>query len=744
MQSSLSKSTVSALPLPSPSSSSISLASPLQRGAALPSSSARNPISLRLYKVLGTNFQDPTTREALETLSSFYAPEIATPGQTEVGDEDEDEGSDEEDGDEGSDAQPIPMPRNEKIDGDIAEKARKLFRKNVEGRLLEGSYKFLQAFKEVDEQKLDVLQVHVKDMQGRCDEAQVKLQATNEGCKYLLERAGSLQMQRQNTIARQSIISAFLSRFTLTEAETEALTSRDVPVGRRVFDAMDKTARIREDCQVLLSGDGGDDQAGLDIMSMTAERLEQGYQKLFRWCSFEFRQLARDAHLDVAPVMSEAVRRLRQRPDLLAEALKILSSVRQATLLSLFLEALTRGGPGGLPRPIELHAHDPMRYVGDMLAWVHQAMAGEREFLDGLFGVKDGRMVGSIREYKGGEVQEYIRALMDEDLEKLCMPLKVRVQQTIKSQEGSITSYKIANLLQFYKVTVQGTVGADAILSQTLQEATEIAYQVFFDTIEAQGRSLLRFLHPPEADLSPPLALRDTSQVLRDIMSVYDSSLLEAPAQDQMQAQILDAIVDPALEMCKRMFAMRRDGTKWDRAVFLINCTVFLQTVLQPYEFTKTHVASLEEEVNESVQILVDEHYALLLQESGLAPIIESINTKPADRPLSHIASADSSSVTSALSNFDAFLSTLDVISSPRLTLLSVPRLVTKVHRAALARIGRAYGTVCEAVKKAENRYEFASTLLGSRRPFGQMSVLWQVLGVDEGGIDGVADSVSV
>lgn len=54
------------------------------------------------------------------------------------------------------------------------------------------------------------------------------------------------------------------------------------------------------------------------------------------------------------------------------EALDVLASVRQATLLNAFLAALTRGGPSGLPRPIELHAHDPTRYVGDMLAWVHQ------------------------------------------------------------------------------------------------------------------------------------------------------------------------------------------------------------------------------------------------------------------------------------------------------------------------------------------------------------------------------------
>jgi len=50
-----------------------------------------------------------------------------------------------------------------------------------------------------------------------------------------------------------------------------------------------------------------------------------------------------------------------------------------------FITALTRGGPNGIPRPIEMHAHDPVRYTGDMLAWIHQAVASENEFLKALF-----------------------------------------------------------------------------------------------------------------------------------------------------------------------------------------------------------------------------------------------------------------------------------------------------------------------------------------------------------------------
>ena len=74
---------------------------------------------------------------------------------------------------------------------------------------------------------------------------------------------------------------------------------------------------------------------------------------------------------------------------------------RRAALVRSFIEALTVGGPGGAPRPIEMHAHEPTRcletsdadsntddydprYVGDMLAWIHQSCPGETESIHHL------------------------------------------------------------------------------------------------------------------------------------------------------------------------------------------------------------------------------------------------------------------------------------------------------------------------------------------------------------------------
>ncbi|KAH7102798.1 oligomeric complex COG6 [Auriculariales sp. MPI-PUGE-AT-0066] len=684
----------------------------LDRKTSSPNPVARNPVSLRLYKVLAANFEDEATRDALKTLSALYSdntsPDAAATSK--------------------SAAVLNAHAHGPVVSSGVAVRARKNLRRDVEVRLSVCSQQFLRAFGEVDE-KLDILSSHI----------QAQLQASNDACKYLLERAHGLQKQRETLNERASLVTSFLQRFTLTDEEMDAILSRDIAVGKKLFNAMDRAERIRDDCRVLLSGEGGDSQAGLDIMAMTAQMLE--------WCSFEFRQLGRDALLEVSPTMRETVRRLRAQPTLLSEALQVLSSVRQTTLSNAFVEALTRGGPGGMPRPIELHAHDPVRYVGDMLAWVHQATAGEQEFLDALFGVKHQthRMMGAVRTAGETEEEGYVRQLMDEDLEKLCLPLKGRVQQTTRSQEGSITSYKIANLLQFYLQTMQRTIGEQAILSKTVQEITDSAFKVFFDTLEAQGRSLLRFLHPPESDLGTPLSLRDFSHVLREIMDDYRRSLLGDETLEQEREgfnRILGIALEPALEMCKRMADLMPnpgqprpttpDGERktilgWEQNVFLVNCYVYLQVMLDPYEFTHDRVGALEQIIEGHVASLKDDHYLRLLKDSGLAPVTNALTNSKPDEPLAHNVAASPQNLTTALRAFDRFLGTLDVASSPLLALLSVGHVV---HRGALAHVAQAYERLCEAVRDTNNRYEFASTLLGGQRPFGQMGVLWQVLGI--------------
>ena len=104
----------------------------------------RNPVSLRLYKVLSTNFDDEDTRQALGTLSDLYATPKGKDTLTVV------EELDDEAVNDSVDASCVPTMLAESIPGESATKARKYLRRDMENRLTEGSRKFLEALGEVD------------------------------------------------------------------------------------------------------------------------------------------------------------------------------------------------------------------------------------------------------------------------------------------------------------------------------------------------------------------------------------------------------------------------------------------------------------------------------------------------------------------------------------------------------------------------------------------------------------------
>ncbi|KIK92098.1 hypothetical protein PAXRUDRAFT_830282 [Paxillus rubicundulus Ve08.2h10] len=701
----------------------------------------RNPTTLRLRKVLGTNFTDQAMTEALQTLSDLYSAPL-----TSVSAQQHPRGpglvSEDHDWSDLDTELTTPQERaceHPDVANETAARARKNLQRDLENKLAEGSQHFLKAFGEVD-QRLDDLQKIVTEIRRHCDEAEAQLRLTEEAGRSLLDQAESLRHERQEVENQKSIVMLFLDRFTLSDDEVEAITSREVPVGSRFFAAMYNTERIREGCRVLMSGEDGPTTAGLDIMAATSSYLEQGYEKIYRWCTFEFRRLGRENQLEVSPVMVEAVRRLSQRPELLSEALTFLSDARQSTLLALFLDALTRGGPSGLPRPIELHAHDPIRYVGDMLAWVHQAIAAECEFLESLFGTSgQERMVGAVRTFSGSEEEEWVRDLLNSAVGKICVPLKVRVLQTVRAQESSIVSYKVANLLQYYMLTMQRTIGDQSLLSRTLQEITGVSYKVFFDSIEAQGRALLRIpLDLDDPSLSPPHSIIDHAHLLREIAQVYASSLLGDGTSEPSEAnlgfhRILDVMVDPAVTMCAAAADEKaRSRPWWDRAVFVVNCLDYLESVLEPFSFTQNKIAEIRNNIEERVKLLEDDHYESILNDAYLRDAIRALETKDPATPLSRLPATDPTALTNTLAKFSLWLSTSDVISPPRLFPLSAPRLAERVHKGALRRFVGAYERLCEEVKSERGRYEAGSVLLGRERPFGQVGLLRQIFGLED------------
>jgi len=199
---------------------------------------------------------------------------------------------------------------------------------------------------------------------------------------------------------------------------------------------------------------------------------EAGFEKLFRWTQSEMKVLGREG-VDLPPTLHRAIQALRDRPVLFTTCLEEVCGVRRSLVIRTFIDALTRGGPGGTPRPIELHAHDPMRYVGDMLAWLHQAVASEREFLEHLLSppvVEEGQQqIGSEVEDAPGK-ENRVQTMLDRIAEGTCRPMRIRVEQAISSQPSPLVCFRLGNLIQFYLGTITKVMSKESQLCRTLAE----------------------------------------------------------------------------------------------------------------------------------------------------------------------------------------------------------------------------------------------------------------------------------
>lgn len=271
---------------------------------------------------------------------------------------------------------------------------------------------------------------------------------------------------------------------------------------------------------------------------------------------------------------------------------------------------------------------------------------------------------------------------------------------------------------------------------------------------------------PPAAALSAPTQLRDTLSTLREIMSVYATSLLEHEHETTQLSpltrendfkDVVDAVLDPAMQMCETMAEMRTSG--WDRDVFRVNCDEAVLGALDGFDFVGGRRMRVKGGEEGHVESLTVEHVSFasfvscsdgvadssvsstqfteLLKTSGLEPVITALRTKEAEvrrRPslpleitlltrcvtipqthLSQNPSASPSHLITASTTFSTFLSTIDPVSSPRLSLLP-PHLAASIHADALKRVSEAYGELYDAVLSEESGYEGRETLLRRRK----------------------------
>lgn len=398
-----------------------------------------------------------------------------------------------------------------------------------------------------------------------CDGLRTHIQAAKQETAPMLEESSTLLAQKKEVETKQRLLDAFNQHFLLSDEDLSTLTSSAEPVDEHFFALLARVKKIHKDCELLLGYEN--QRLGLELLEQTTRNLDAAHKKLHNWTQREFKSLDLED-----PQISGAVRRslraLSERPALFHSCLDSFAQARQATLSEAFQRALTNSTLGA-SKAIEFSTHDPLRYVGDMLAWVHSATVSEMEALEGLF-ISDADEIGrSLREgrttdlFSQMDVEDTkfdghaaLNDLTSRNMAQVATTLTQRVSLTVRNLSDPLDIYKVYNLLLFYHGMLSKLIHHNAaappddphVLLRTLTDLSEQTLQQFKTLVHESQESAFQQESSPSPTLAPPQILQTMLSLQNEIIKLRLPNLTTDEYQDLHQT-----LIDPTLSHCEAL-----------------------------------------------------------------------------------------------------------------------------------------------------------------------------------------------
>jgi conserved oligomeric Golgi complex subunit 6 len=518
----------------------------------------------------------------------------------------------------------------------------------------------------------------------------------------VLEEASTLLEQQHDIEAKKQLLNAFNKHFIISDDELELLTSTSEPVNDTFFEVLSRVKQIHTDCQILLGNEN--QRLGLDLMEQQSRNLTSAYQKLYKWIQREFESLNLE-NPHISSLIRRSLRALAERPTLFQSCLDLFAEARERVLTDAFYSALT--GPSAnyernlLTKPIEFFAHDPLRYVGDMLAWAHSTTVSEREALESLFVSEGDEIAKGIRAGRQSEPwlgienepfdgQDALCSLVNRNLSGVGRALSQRIEQVIQNLEDQVLIFKVVSILNFYRATFSKLLGAGSSVLELLSSLEGLALRQFQTLAKERVTSFQAELDTPPQTLRIPGFLDEALIQLKALLTSHDSSLCIAPNREAEFQPILAAILTPCIESCEKLAQTIKIPAS---SIFLTNCLLAATMVLSPFDFVTTQISNLDLSLEAHISTLISYQHAFFLHTSGLHPLVVALAPFSSPEPphtslftILTLSAFQPDALRAASQKLDEFLPTALMDATENLKYLSSVKLAAEITAHAAER----------------------------------------------------------
>lgn len=558
-------------------------------------SSVRTSLSTRLSRVLNDSLSDATIREIFSNLQERFDKE--------------------------SNGYVVDLIEL----GIVGSMSRKKFKGRIESELIRNQLNILKQYQPIVKQ-LKQIEVKLNKLNELSVQTNDKINKNFDFSNKLNLEIKDLNDNKRLIGLKKNLLISFKEKFTLNEYEEFVLNSGDL--NNEFFTTLARAERINENCSILLSLDNP--QLGLKIIAKSNQMINRSIDRIVSYTNKTLGNMYSLSSKSRLATLHQCFKYLQNKLNYFNSIVNTFSESRSKVLVDEFnrqvqgdFEVNGQGRSSSISsdsRPIYMSAHDPVRFVGDLLAYVHSVSVNESETITSIFTMGDDN---------DKEFENIIQDVTDKILQSLSRPIKARVEQIVSTETKLSTLVQIFNLVELYNIMFTKQLGKAGNIVETVKQLIKVCQGRIFMIISnrlatIKNKNLTKL--DLNLDLQPPeWIIEFYSDILPIVDQITTGTILNLSPEEN--EKFLNLIVNEPIQVFNehvdhnKVFSEKKD--------VLIIKSNFLDLIL-----SKTIPVSLLSEkvleVNEMIDKLTEEITQLelnnMLGQCGLYDYFNIIN----------------------------------------------------------------------------------------------------------------------
>ncbi|ODV62668.1 Golgi transport complex subunit COG6 ASCRUDRAFT_56090 [Ascoidea rubescens DSM 1968] len=500
--------------------------------------------------------------------------------------------------------------------------------------------------------------------------------------KFNINQIKALQHEKNLILIKKHILMSFKNEFQINEYEEYVIkntnltnSDNDDETLKEFFKVYNKIKKIYQNCYLLLSMNNP--TIGINIMNKMKGLIDNALNKIFYFVEYNLNNF-QNINKRNFKILKESIKIVLNSSFLMANRVEDIDkdSAEESFSVSKFVEnnvyvnnlinkiievrakqnlkdfldqlgtSLLRDDNQSMisvkskdsARPILMSAHDPIRYIGDILAYIHSLIVNEKEIIDTLLDNNE-----DFFDFRNGEdLKEY---LLIKTLNVLAKPLNLRVSRFIMVENKLNTIQNIFNVLDLYDLMFLKQFDVELMKRAQLKNELLIsiktlekflhkrAFAILEDSLNEISSLIEQNIESHDLQ-SPEWLINYVNDIQKVFYSFHPSSNSELNnflfLSDQQMDDFLKLVIDRPLSLVYKQADLSSfdEEAEKSKKIFEINSIDFILSKILTISFIKNEkINELNIKLDSETQFLIYVQFDILIESCGLSLVFKMLNS---------------------------------------------------------------------------------------------------------------------